>query len=261
MSWAKYDLDPKLPTLWIIGDSTVRNGSWDDGRNGQWGWGHPIKAFFDTKRINVENMALGGTSSRSYQSIGLWAEVLDHMKPGDYLIMQFGHNDGGSTRPSARGGSMAGNGDEGAEVTGRGGQTEIEHSFGWYLRKYVSDAKAKGAKCEIICSLIPRNHWKDGKMIRTENFTEWSKEAAATAGVPFINLNEMISLKYDLEGEDAVTKKYFPDGETTHTDWAGSILNAQTVVEGIKSIKDCDLSKYLVDPAPTDFPLPSGKAR
>src|SRR5277367_884028 len=92
-------LNPKLPTLWVIGDSTVRNGQ-DRGENGQWGWGNPIRSLFDQTRINVVNYALGGTSSRSYQTpsrvqkFSEWDMVLNNMKPGDFLIMQFGHNDG-----------------------------------------------------------------------------------------------------------------------------------------------------------------------
>src|SRR5580700_9638475 len=54
-----------LPTLFLIGDSTVKN-SWDTGSDGLWGWGRPLTAYFDESKINVENQALGGTSSRSY---------------------------------------------------------------------------------------------------------------------------------------------------------------------------------------------------
>ena len=55
-------IDPKLPTLWLIGDSTVRNGQ-DNGGNGQWGWGNPIVHYFDKTKINVQNRGAGGTSS------------------------------------------------------------------------------------------------------------------------------------------------------------------------------------------------------
>src|SRR2546421_434880 len=82
-------INPALPTLWLIGDSTVRNGQ-DTGNNGQWGWGNPIAAYFDTGRINVQNWALGGTSSRTFQTIGRWDKVLSQIKSGDFVIMQFG---------------------------------------------------------------------------------------------------------------------------------------------------------------------------
>ena len=67
--------DPTLPTLWLIGDSTVRNGR-GDGSNGQWGWGEPIVAYFDAAKINVVNRAVGGLSSRTFVSQGHWDRVL-----------------------------------------------------------------------------------------------------------------------------------------------------------------------------------------
>src|SRR5438067_2209234 len=105
-------IDPKLPTLWIIGDSTVRNGQ-DTGNNGQWGWGNPIASYFDTTKINVQNWALGGTSSRTFQTIGRWDKVLAQIKPGDFLILQFGHNDSGAINDTSRArATLKGNGEE-----------------------------------------------------------------------------------------------------------------------------------------------------
>src|SRR5947208_13921930 len=75
-------LDPKLPTLWLIGDSTVRNGQ-DTGNNGQWGWGNPIAAYFDTSKINVQNWALGGPRSRTFMTMRRWDKVLAQLKSGD----------------------------------------------------------------------------------------------------------------------------------------------------------------------------------
>lgn len=69
------------PTVYTIGDSTVKNGS-GDGAGGLWGWGDAINQYFDTTKISVENHALGGTSSRTYQTKGLWDEVHNKLKPG-----------------------------------------------------------------------------------------------------------------------------------------------------------------------------------
>src|SRR4051812_34860798 len=73
------------PTLWLIGDSTVKNGT-----KGLRGWGEEIGAYFDSSKTKVENRALGGRSSRTYLSEGLWDKVLAQIKPGDFLLMQFG---------------------------------------------------------------------------------------------------------------------------------------------------------------------------
>src|SRR4051794_39629090 len=70
-----------LPTLFIIGDSTLKNGS-GKGEGGLWGWGAPIADYFDQSKIKVENRALGGRSSRTYLTEGLWDKVLSAIKPG-----------------------------------------------------------------------------------------------------------------------------------------------------------------------------------
>ncbi|MBN2182602.1 MAG: hypothetical protein JW715_11875, partial [Sedimentisphaerales bacterium] len=173
--------DPNLPTLFLVGDSTVRTGSLGDGINGQWGWGAPIADYFDRTRINVLNRAMGGTSSRSYQTLGLWDKVLADMKKGDYVIMQFGHNDGGAINDQRRArGTIKGNGEETEEIDNLlTGKHEVVHTYGWYIRKYITDARAKGA-LPIVCSLIPRNGWgNDGKVLRSsEDYAKWASEAA-----------------------------------------------------------------------------------
>lgn len=92
------------PTLWLIGDSTVRNGR-SDGAGGLWGWGDWLAPHFDTNKLRIVNRALGGRSSRTFLTEGLWAKVVAELQPGDFVMMQFGHNDGGErfkgTRPRA----------------------------------------------------------------------------------------------------------------------------------------------------------------
>jgi lysophospholipase L1-like esterase len=259
---AHYTLKPGIPTLWIVGASAVRNGH-DTGNDGQWGWGNPICSFFDRSRINVIDFALGGTSTRTYQSFGLWDHVLGDMKSGDYLLIQFGSNDSSPVNDTARArGTLHGNGEETQEIDNLlTKKHEVVHTFGWYVRKFITDAKAKGAVCEIVLSPDPKNSWKDGKTERSTNFTDWDTAAAKQENVPFVDANELIAEKYDAAGQDAVTKEYFPEGETEHTDWAGAILNARRIVEGIKGIDQCDLRNYLLANLPAELPLPSGKAR
>ncbi len=259
---AHYTLNTNLPTLWIVGASAVRNGH-DTGGNGQWGWGNPIASFFDRSKINVVNFALGGTSTRTYQSFGLWDHVLADMKPGDYLLIQFGSNDSSPVNDTTRArGTLHGNSEETQEIDNLlTKKHEVVHTYGWYIRKFITDARAKGAACEIVLSPDPKNSWKDGKAVRSGNFTEWDKEAAGQKKARFIDANELIAEKYDAAGQDNVTQTYFPDGETEHTDWAGAILNARCIVAGISTLDHCDLANYLLPDPLTDPPLPSGKAR
>lgn len=241
--------NPALPTVWIIGDSTVKNGR-DNGAGGLWGWGNPIGACFDKARINVENQALGGTSSRSFLTTKLWEAVRSQIKPGDFVIVQFGHNDGGGAYNDSRARkSISGNGDDSVEVTLQNtGAKETVHTYGWYLRKYVADARSSGATA-IICSPIPRNDWTDGKVHRAgDSYGQWAREAAAASGAFFIDLNRLVADRYDQMGQGKV-KALFPQ-EHTHTNWDGAVLNAQCVVEGIKSLEECPLRSYLLPETP-----------
>src|SRR3954465_2014795 len=90
-------LNPALPTVFIVGDSTARN-------QADLGWGDHVAHFFDTSRINIANPALAGRSSRTFIEEGAWDRALGEMKPGDYVLLQMGHNDGGALDgPKARG--------------------------------------------------------------------------------------------------------------------------------------------------------------
>src|ERR1035437_4826869 len=89
-----------LPTFHIIGDSTVRSG----GGSGNWGWGDRITPFFDTSKISLVNHAIAGRSARTFYTDGHWEKTIATIKPGDFLIAQFGHNDGGGIGgPTAKG--------------------------------------------------------------------------------------------------------------------------------------------------------------
>ncbi|HEY5469010.1 MAG TPA: rhamnogalacturonan acetylesterase [Bacteroidales bacterium] len=234
------------PTIWLIGDSTVKNGS-GKGAGGLWGWGDYLYQQFDTTEISVKNYALGGRSSRTFLSEGLWDKVLAQIKPGDFVIMQFGHNDNGPVNDNFRArGTIKGIGDETEEIDNiLTKKHEIVHSFGWYLRKFASDTKSKGAT-PVICSLIPRNSWKDGKVVRSsEDFAKWAQESALAEKAFFINLNEIIAKKYEAIGQDEIKAKYFLT-DNTHTTETGAILNATAVAEGIRSLKKCKLNKYLL---------------
>jgi lysophospholipase L1-like esterase len=236
--------NPNLPTLWLIGDSTVRNGR-GDGANGQWGWGDMISRYFDTDKINVVNRAVGGLSSKTFLTLGHWDRVLAELKPGDFVMMQFGHNDNGPLDDTARArGTIKGVGDESREIDNPiTGKHETVHTFGWYLRKYIADTRAKGAT-PIVCSLIPRKTWKDGKIARNKtDYAGWAEQVATAEHVPFIDLNERIAARYDAMGAEKV-EPMFGDPHT-HTSRAGAEMNAAIAVEGLRDLPVDPLQKYL----------------
>lgn len=230
------DTPTTKPTLFLVGDSTVKNGT-----KGQMGWGTQIEKYFDPAKVTVKNRAIGGRSSRTFQTEGRWDKVLEELKPGDFLMIQFGHNDPANPRdpkqdPKGRG-SLRGIGEETADVDHPvTGKKETVHTYGWYMRKYVRDAKAKGAT-PIVCSLVPRNIWKDGKVSRAnESYGKWARQIAEAENVPFIDLNELAARHYEQLGQEKV-KEFFPH-EHTHTNAAGAEVNARCVIEGLRGLTD-----------------------
>jgi lysophospholipase L1-like esterase len=245
--------NPNLPSLFLIGDSTVRNGR-GDGAGGQWGWGEPIVDYFDAAKINVVNRAVGGLSSRTYVSQGHWDRVLAMLKQGDFVMMQFGHNDEGPANDNFRArGSIKGTGDETEEIDNQlTKQHEVVHSFGWYLKKFIADARAKGAT-PIVCSLIPRKIWKDGKIARnSEDYGKWAADVAASEKAPLVDLNNIIADRYDQLGE-AKVEPLFGDPHT-HTSRVGAELNAECVIAALKGLKSDPLAPYFTEKAAAVVP-------
>jgi lysophospholipase L1-like esterase len=251
----------KRPALFLIGDSIIRNGSADNGStNGQWGWGHILPYFFDTTKIHVVNDAMGGTSSRSFmESPTLWPKVKQMIRPGDFVLMGFGHNDGPSTLP--------GNGDETGFLPPRpprpgqparpAPEPVAVHSFGWYMRQYIEQVRALGAT-PIVMSLIPRNRWVDGK-IGTDghDYAVWAKQVADQEKAQFIPLYDLVEARLNAIGQEKAQADYFPQNEAVHPTWTGATLVASQVVDGLKRL-DTPLKQYLLAspqvPATADIP-------
>lgn len=233
------------PTLFLIGDSTVKNGK-GKGDGSLWGWGSFLDNFFDLNKINVENNALGGTSSRTFQTNGLWDAVLLKVKKGDFVMMQFGHNDGSPLDDTARArGTIRGIGSESKEIYNPiKKKQEVVYTYGWYMRKFINDVKAKGAM-PIVCSPIPRNPVIKGEMkLANDSYAGLAQEVANAEGVGFIPLNQLIKDKYATLTADEI-KSFFTEKDHTHTNLEGAKLNAQLVVEGLKTLKKNKLKAYL----------------
>jgi lysophospholipase L1-like esterase len=237
--------DPKLPSLVLVGDSLVRNGR-GDGAGGQWGWGDSLGNFFDPAKVNVVNRAVGGLSSRTFLTQGHWERALTLIKPGDFVVIQLGHNDPGALNDNSRArGTIKGTGEETEEIDNiLTKQHEVVHTFGWYIRKYVRAAKAAGAT-PIVCSLTPRKTWKDGKIVRSgpDGYGGWSRQVAEQEGVAFIDVNDLVASRYEKLGEAAVNPLF--GDPNLHTSKAGADLNAEVVVAGLRALPGAPLDQYL----------------
>lgn len=227
--------DPKLPTVFLIGDSTVRNGR-GNGYDGQFGWGDPLEAYFYPSKANLLNRAVGGTGVRTFQA--QWKTILPLVKAGDVVLIQFGHNDNGPRGPLKGIGEETEERDDAAK-TGK----ETVHTFGWYLRSYIADIRAKGAT-PVLCTLVPRNNWTNGKITRTpDTHADWTRAVGKAEDVGVVDLNESIAVRYDALGQEATTA-LFAD-KTTHTTWAGAELSAKIVVEGLRALPKNPVAAFL----------------
>lgn len=229
------------PALFLVGDSITKTGT-PPGDTGPWGMGYELIPLFDAAKVHVYNEGAGGRSSRSYRDEGLWGKILERMQPGDFVLVMFGHNDTANSANYPDRATITGSGEETVQL-GVGEKRQTVHTYGWYLRQYVKDAAAKGAKV-ILCSPVPRNTWSDGKIKRGfDGYVQWAADAAKASGAWFIDLNQIASDRYDALGQQTAAT-YFNDPQ--HTKKSGARVNAGCVVEGLGRLKDCPLSDALV---------------
>jgi rhamnogalacturonan acetylesterase len=234
---ADLPLNPALPTLFIVGDSTARN-------QADLGWGDHVAHYFDTTRINVANRARAGRSSRTFINEGSWDKVLHEMKPGDYVLLQMGHNDGGDlSGPKARG-SLKGIGDETQQLDFPDGHQELVHTYGWYIRHYIDDTRGEEAT-PILLSLTIRNIWKDGKIERDMGYDAYLAQIAKEQDIAFVDMANVEADRLEALGPDK-TAALFPV-DHTHTSADGAELAAESVVEALKKAHS-PLVRYLKKP-------------
>ena len=205
----------------------------------------------NTTMLRVVNAARGGRSSRTFITEGHWGKMLAEVRAGDYVIIQFGHNDAGalnqeppgSTRPLRARGTIPGIGVESEEIdnviTGR---HETVYTFGWYLRKMISDTRGRGAT-PVLLTLTRTNSWEDGRIACPDTYRLWDWQTAQGEGVAFVDLSRITADRYQREGREAVTAQFIND--TVHTNVAGAEKNAADVVSGLRALRELPFRKML----------------
>lgn len=228
-----------LPTLWIVGDSTVKSAS------PLRGWGQELGRFFDPAKITLANRAIGGRSARTFYTEGRWQEILSALKPGDFVIIQFGHNDVGPL--DARGkfrGSIKSIGDETEKVTHPDGREEEVRSYGWYLREFARTAREKQAKV-ILCSPVPHMKFDgEGKFVHDwKEWRPWVEACAKAERAAFLDLADRIGRAYEALDRASVEGHFADKG--THTNATGALFNAAAVFRGLREIPTNPLGPFM----------------
>ena len=224
-------LHSNLPTIWIAGDSTAAKGP-----PTATGWGVPLASLLDARQVNLVNGARGGRSSRTFITEGLWERMRAELKTGDWVLIQFGHNDAGPLNDASRArGSIRSTGGEVEEIQNElTGQPETVHSYGWYLQKMITETKAKGAT-PVVLGITVRNEWKDGKVERRNGpWAELAKTTAEATHTRFIDLTDRLAEAYDKMGPGQI--KAFSPKDHTHTSQEGAAFSARLVVTALREL-------------------------
>ena len=250
-----------------IGDSTMSD--YKPAATPKRGWGMYLQVFFNMDSIEVNNRGKSGASTRTfYETDNLWPSVKRQMKAGDYLIIQFAHNDEKCKGEDVyvQNAKLRAEGKD--TITDMRG-TEPNTTYKQYLRQFVNEAREMGVK-PILMSPICRAYFKDGKIndegrhnLTSERMNELKnegdkdyvrcmREVAEEMGVPFLDMTQKSREMYESAGQETCMKEYFNCGDKTHTGQGGGFLNAHLAYLLIKNNPDLSELHHLVALPPLD---------
>ena len=215
----------EIPTIYLIGDSTCATKDLE-GENPERGWGHMFPALVDAS-LRVENHATNGRSTKSFRDEGRWAGVYDKLREGDYVFIEFGHNDQ-KINDSTRYSSPA--------------------QYAENLRRYVRETREKGARPVLLTPIVRRN-WVEGKLVDTHGtYPDEVKRIAREEQVPWIDM-EAITREWLLSVGEEPSKAYFmwvepgtcarhPKGrqDNTHLNVRGAHVVARMVAREVQTL-------------------------
>lgn len=202
------------PTLYIAGDSTAAQKYADAAPETGWGMALP---FFLHDRLSVSNHAMNGRSSKSFVDEGRLAVILEAIRPGDRLLIQFAHNDEKSADPTR--------------------YTEPWSTYQDYLRQYVDGARSRGARPVLATAVERRKFDADGTALPTHgDYPAAMRALADTEGVPLLDVQTQSLALWQELGVEA-TKAYFnwtaTEQDNTHFNPPGAIEVARLVAAGL----------------------------
>ncbi|KAJ5155126.1 Lipase GDSL [Penicillium coprophilum] len=212
-------------TIYLAGDSTMAKGGTGSGTAG---WGEYVIPYTS---LTVSNQAVAGRSARSYTREGRFDAIAAVVQSGDWVIIEFGHNDGGSLTPTDNGRTDCGGTGSETCSTIYNGVAETVLTFPAYVENATKVFKAKGANV-IISSQTPNNPWETGTFAYAPSrFVGYAQVAAAAAGVPYVDHGAYVADRFKTLGQTAVDA-YFPL-DHTHTSTAGASVVAQAFLKAV----------------------------
>ena len=242
-----------------IGDSTMSE--YKPAATPKRGWGMYLQAFFNTDSVEVNNRGKSGASTRTfYETENLWPSVKTQMRAGDYLIIQFAHNDEkckGEDVYEANAKLRAEGKDTLTDMRG----TEPNTSYKAFLRTYIREAREMGVT-PILMSPICRAYFKDGKindegkhvLAENKNYVRSMREVAEETGVPFLDMTARSQELYEQQGKDFCMAHYFNCGDKTHTSAEGGMAIASLAYELISQAPELsELQAWTVFPSKEQY--------
>jgi len=236
LSLAAFSLPPKKIKIWLIGDSTMANK--EIKAYPETGWGMPFTYFFDSSVV-VDNRAKNGRSTQSFIDEKLWQPVVDNLNEGDYVLVQFGHNDEVPTKKTYT----------------------TEEQFKNNLIRYVKETRAKKSIPVLITPVARRKFDSTGHIIGThEVYSEIARSVAKQLNVPLIDLDKKSQELLQQFGPETSKLLYnhlqpgehpnYPDGKVddTHFNELGARKMAEIVLQEIKNLK-LTLVDHIYQPA------------
>jgi lysophospholipase L1-like esterase len=223
-------------SIFLAGDSTIAIK--ETKAYPETGWGMPFTYFWDST-VTVVNKAKNGRSTKTFISEGLWKSIVDEAKEGDYVLIQFGHND---------------------ESVEKKERYATPDTFKMNLTKFVMETRAKKATPILLTPVSRRKFDKEGKALETHAaYSALTKEVAAEQQVLLIDLDEKSRALYQQFGESSSKLLFlqlqpgehpnYPDGkvDNTHFSELGARLIAQIVLAELKNFKT-ELSERIIVP-------------
>ena len=225
-----------VPTIYLIGDSTMSDKPLPD--NPERGWGMVLPYFFNNK-LKIENHARNGRSTKSFLSEGRWQAVLDKLQSGDYVFIQFGHNDEKESDPN---------------------RYAPPHTlYKENLERYVKETREKGAVPVLLTPIMRRRFDDAGKFYDTHGeYPDVVREVAVELDVRLIDLHKKSREVIEKYGEEKSKELFLfikpgeydslPDGkeDNTHFSIKGAYIMANLVAEGIKELQ-FPIAKWMED--------------